>query len=295
MTQVLEFLRRSIGESKMKYLKYITGCLLLSNVLCSNVQAATREIKKNEFIPCSTVEIDLNKISESGRVSPSNTNTGHQIKVPDGAEKIVLEELDRKRVIASDMETLVNVFKKVVKNADEKSAGIQNNDDLKECIDYTQGRERATLKVTASIKDQPTPINYSLAVGPAEHWYFSADLAVTKAKQLSYDADKRTLVEKDKPQSFYLGVNYKIGDLFTSYSGSSAYKNLSVKTLFKVSSKPTDSMGIGLEYNFKKINIFVAQLSTKGDSGSSPVPVGRNRSTIVGISLPIGKALEWLD
>jgi hypothetical protein len=49
---------------------------------------------------------------------------------------------------------------------------------------------------------------------------------------------------KEQPASFYIGFNYKFGDVFTNYPVKKFYRDLSMKFLVKASSRPSESMGL---------------------------------------------------
>lgn len=166
------------------------------------------------------------------------------------------------------------------------------------CVKYQQKKERSTI--TVSFPDDSDPKNEkanqkTFIAGPVEHWYLSADMPVTKAKQLKWDAQTNKAVEANAPQTFYLGLNFKTGDVYTEADadGVSWYNNFTFKILAQVSA-PTNSYGVGLGYDFGPVNVFGARISTKNDGVSSP-DGGSKLSTIWGVSFNLENGLKWLS
>ena len=198
---------------------------------------------------------------------------------------ISIEETRRKSHIEDDVAQLVDYFKPTL----SKAFGLLE-ERKKTCIAYTSAFDRSTIVIQV---DSAPPINRSLIAGPEEHWSLSADLPINNIKQLTYDSKTSTIVEKDKPTSFYLGVNYKLGDAYTNYDYFD-WRNLSGKILFKASSSPNDSMGAGIGYSLNFVDVFVARVWTKNDVNTGLSSLGTTPSNIYGISFNVSKGISWL-
>lgn len=133
-----------------------------------------------------------------------------------------------------------------------------------------------------------------LIAGPREMLYLSADLPVTKVKELQYDKASNQVTEKDAPENFYLGLNINpFYDVYTQHRSEVFYRNFSLKLLVKASSRPRESMGVGLGYRFGMMDVFVAHMRTQDDPDISSG--GGTSSTAAGVSFNISKAVDWLS
>lgn len=162
------------------------------------------------------------------------------------------------------------------------------NDDFP-CIKYQQQYERSEITV-----DFPGKSKKTFIAGPAEYMYLSADMPVTKAKQLKFDPQTNKVVEANVPQSFYLGLNIKTGDVYTDAADANFYNNLSFKLLIQITA-PSNSYGYGLGYDFGPVNVFAARIYTKNDSSVSSPTSSTSLSTIFGVSFNIENGIKWLS
>jgi hypothetical protein len=194
--------------------------------------------------------------------------------------KIAVKEDKRDSQIIADFAAVIR------KSDDQKFIGANS------CIKYVQSYERATVEVKATITVDKSDkkVSGTFIAGPEENLYLSFDMPVTDVKQLSFDSG--SIVEKEKPSSFYLGLNWQIGDIFTDYDKKKDfYKKISLKAMFSIGESLNDSRGFGLSYEFKYADIFVAKVRTKSDDSN----LDEKESTIYGISFPIGKRMSWLN
>ena len=130
--------------------------------------------------------------------------------------------------------------------------------------------------------------------GPTEHGYLSADVPVNTTKQLKYDAGTGRIVQASTPSSFYIGLNYKFGDIYTRYYNRSDFWNgFSAKFLVQASSTPFASYGLGLAYQFKWFDVFVARVNTA--PAANVAGGGRTLSTIYGVSFNSTHAANWIS
>ncbi len=175
---------------------------------------------------------------------------------------------------------------------------------VESCYLHIEKNKRGTLAV--KIKQIPPAANadavtgnYSgkILIGPTEHFNLSADMPVTNIKQLTYDSGSGTVIEKEKPASFYLGLNARWGDVYTNYETLGSYwKGISLKGLVKASSRPSESMGVGLSFPVPKVGpleFFVARVWTKDDQSVGGASLGKTGSTVWGLSFNVPKGLEW--
>lgn len=227
-----------------------------------------------------------------GDYKSSDVNRGEPVVI------VTIEESRRKSRIEEDVAKVFEYAKGQAK-AFEISAVVEVPEP--QCVTYKSAYKRSTISVQGSIPVQwrsngepKLLINRSLMAGPKEHWSLSADLPIINVKQLTYDSNTASVVEKDKPTSFYVGVNFKVGDVYTNYDYWDL-NNLSGKFLFKASSSPNDSMGVGFGYSFKFVELFYARVWTRDDVSTGKTNLGTTPSNIYGISLNISKGISWLQ
>lgn len=138
-----------------------------------------------------------------------------------------------------------------------------------------------------------------LIAGPSENIFLSADILVDSAREVVYDAEANTLVEKDKPTDFYLGVNYSKGDLLSNHKALSSDR-LFGKVMLKIGKDPLESYGFGIGFRPKFLegsSGFVAYVVSKEDTFENGVLIeggGKSEEVRIGISLNLERALDWL-
>lgn len=182
-------------------------------------------------------------------------------------------------------------------------------------------RERATVNMTVTVKatgdTKDVKNNYTLVTGPAEHWFVTGDAVVRGVKELKYDSTSKTVVERDKPQQFYVGFNYMLGDVLTKYP-QLAGERVVVKLMLSPTKHPFDSIGAGVGYRLidgvfqlpdgKSDNskgdvsgglvLFVGHFWSKNDKVDAATDAvaqsGRSQSWRVGLSYDVSTLLGWL-
>lgn len=139
--------------------------------------------------------------------------------------------------------------------------------------------KRANVKVVAT-SASGQDAEYTVVTGPAEHWFLSLDLPVTNRDVVKYDSTSGTLQPKETEPQLYFGINYLLGDVLSPAPKVGALAdllnkdNLSVKLMLRASSKPLDSIGLGLGYNLpawdslnlSALSVFIGHFWTKTDS-----------------------------
>lgn len=233
-----------------------------------------------------------------GDYKSSDVNRGDPVVI------VTIEESRRKSRIVEDIAKVFEYAKGQAKAGIDKGAerlAAVVEVPQPQCVTYKSAYKRSTISVQGSIPVQwrsngepKLSINRSLIAGPKEHWSLSADLPITNVKQLTYDSNTASVVEKDKPTSFYIGVNFKVGDVYTNYDYLDL-NNLSGKFLFKASSSPNDSMGVGVGYSFKFVELFYVRVWTRDDVSTGKTNLGTTPSNIYGVSLNISKGISWLQ
>lgn len=211
--------------------------------------------------------------------------------IPDGTE-VNISEKDRKTRISQEVTAALAAAGGPAAGANNLMA-LQTQPTLAKdefhCVKYQQQYKRSNLTV-----DFPNKGKKTFIAGPAEYLYLSADMPVTKAKQLKFDAQTNRVVETNVPQTFYLGLNAKTGDVYTDADDANWYNNFSFKLLFQVTS-PTNSYGYGIGYDFGPVNIFAAKVYTKNDSSVSSPTSSTSLSTVFGVSFNIENGIKWLS
>jgi hypothetical protein len=165
---------------------------------------------------------------------------------------------------------------------------------------------RAAGPGEALAPDQKQSSKVALVTGPREHWFLSADVPLTGASQLKLDAQTGLLELASEPSTFYVGVNFLLGDLLAARQ--SIADVLAVKLLVKASKNPLDSLGVALALrgrylrkyglDFDLVSPFVGYTFTLEDevspSGEVVTNGGRNAELRFGASLNLDKALGWI-
>jgi hypothetical protein len=147
-------------------------------------------------------------------------------------------------------------------------------------------------RATGGSEPASAPRSATLISGPAEHWFISADVMLTR-KTLGMDTSGS--VTLNNPSSFYVGFDFLLGDLPSSKR--TLLQNVVLKGLIKGSKHPEDSFGFGLGFrgsylkrfglDFELLSPFVAWTYTKDDED-------RVREIRVGVSVNVDAAIKWL-
>ena len=219
------------------------------------------------------------------------------------APAIDIKEEDRDTRLSTDFATLVKIVKAVaaapeVVETTDKVGYVKQS--------YLLTKTRATLKVTVTQKigDSTTTLEKSIITGPTEHLFLSADVPITKVKELKYDDTSHGFVTKDAPTAFYAGFDYTLGDVLTT-DQKAPWEGIVFKALLKVSKRPLDGYGVAIGYRSPNFGIFgmtlesftpfVGYFRTKvDDKDASGNVIQREKNGIrFGVSFNLDKALEW--
>jgi hypothetical protein len=274
--------------------------LALNRDLDGHVQAPV-ELSEGEFAAlmldrdCTkgylTLATEINEDKSEFRII-AERGASKILYVTDSSNKISGVEIRRKSRVAEDIGTLVRIAGNLAVGLEIKA--LHDDEITGYCVEYRSLFKRANLRISTLDDQNQIKHTYDVIVGPAEHWYLSADLILSNTKQLSYDDDTGRIMEREKPGSFYIGLNRKFGDVFTNYSGIEFYKNFSIKGIVKASKNPGESVGIGFGYTFDMAEIFVGRVWTRDDQNVGAEKLGTTDATVVGLSFNLTRALEWL-
>lgn len=275
--------------------------LLLSTVLILPGLAMAAE--KYEIENCdkaSELANSINISDQSVRVTNSVVNNvatkfsrkGSTIivQVPANSLEATVAEAERKSRVSEE-------FTKITRIISEKKDLAAPPKDTFKCVRIVQSYDlsRITVSVKTGTDDKTTTTTKTYIGGPIEHWYFAADLPVTSSKQLSYDAKSASYVEKDVPPTFFVSLNYKVGDVYVNPKEfNPSFDNLSFKVMAKVNG-PTEAYGLGVGYDIGSAVLFAARILTKNDPSASGVDSIGTYSTIFGVSFDIERGIGWLS
>ncbi len=188
---------------------------------------------------------------------------------------------------------IVKELREVARAVAKADSAPTRSDEL--CGSYTASMKRSTITVRALGDGDVELEKVVIIFGPEEGGYLSADIPIGDIKQLKYDTATNTVVERGTPSSIYLGINYKpFGDVYSEYEVTDYKNNFAVKLMFKASSKPGNSYGVGLAYSFDIAEVFVARIRTKSDPSIPETTRGYKDSTVVGVSFNVSKGIDWL-
>jgi len=246
--------------------------------------------KELPLIECNSNAIDIDKLKSERLISPYAQGSEFYFKVGDKITRVFIDEKPRISQISKDLLNLIQSSMFIIFS----SKSLDENNSIKECVLYKQSFKRASVQLL-TIDNKNNSALYNFKVGDIEHLYLSSDIPITNIKKLSYNQDTQTLYEKEEPSSLYLGVNYKLGDIYTNYPIDEFYNDLSLKAMIKVSDKPTESMGLGVGYHLTDgIEIFMAKVWTKY-SNIETKGSGYTPTTTYGFSFDLNRVLEWLQ
>jgi hypothetical protein len=215
-------------------------------------------------------------------------------------KEVKFEETERSTRIASDIQALL----KQIAGPKAAAAPVPCPNPVEKT--QTLGHKRASVKVTATGKEDGAQETVTILTGPPEHWYMAVDLPGTNSKTLKYDSGTKQLVPQGTGHQLYISVNYYLGDVLAPLD-TPAYGRFSGKLLVAAQSKPFDSVGLGLGYRLPNISalnwdlssfeMFVGRFWTKQDAvnGTDPqLNSGTARSWRVGVSYNFDDGLKFL-
>lgn len=239
-------------------------------------------------------------------VASIKSNNCNRNKITDGTGKAIgaivvtektvnikFKETDKDAQIIQDAGTLLTALQKAFGGIAEDKKGLKM---FKSSYTIASKRSDIEIKVVENDKDLAKT---TVSNGPEEHFYISADVSLTKIKKKSFNKDDNTLKNEDLSTPYYFGINYMFGDITsnTNYW----WQNIVIKSLFKISEKPYESMGIAIGsrkiFNVETnlISPYVGVVWTLGDNienGASKTNSKYYESIIAGISLNIDKAAD---
>ena len=270
--------------------------------------AAATDIKSE--IPAHSKQSDLRWISAKGDTVVLyvvyNTTTHDE-------PSVVSDEKARKSRLQTDLETLLKLIKLIRKT--EGAALTEGSELAVSRSTYTLVQKRADLKITAKAtakKDaagaQDVSVETTLVTGPVEHLFLSADLPLTRTRELKYDSTSATLEPRDKPTTFLVGFDFMIGDLL-SENRPRWWHGITLKLLLEGSSHPTDSGGLALGYRVRTLkwhgveldafSPFVGVVRRENDSlradGTPITGANADYKWVAGISFNLDRALGWIS
>lgn len=208
----------------------------------------------------------------------------------DSSVEIRFEETERQSKIFADISKLSSIIAQKI----EKATRLQIKS-------YYLTKEFGVLNVKATVPDkngENVLAQSSLKTGPEEHLFLSADLRTSYSEQIVYNPTTATLQPKDNPNTFYVGLNYKIGDLDHKEG---FINNLVIKLLFRPAANQ-DSFGIGISYKGEKLlnlwdtdtcSPYIAFMWSKNDKTQNQTSTEAT-SLAFGLSFDIDKIAKWL-
>lgn len=211
-----------------------------------------------------------------------------------------IEEVERKTQLATDSGILIQMIKELAFAA-EPVVGVR-----REVYQLTKPRASLTCTASQTVGGQETKAETVVTTGPTEHLFLSADVPLNSINKLEYDDASAQLVERDPPETFYVGLDYQLGDLLSPRRG--GLKGLVLKGLLQMSKRPQDSFGVAVGYRVPDLSLlglslntfspFAGVVWTREDrvtaEGEPRRNAARTRDYVVGISLNLDRAMGWL-
>lgn len=147
----------------------------------------------------------------------------------------------------------------------------------------------------------------TIAYGPEEHLFLSADLPVTKTSQIKYNSTSHQLEAKDTPTIVFAGLNYTFGDIVGT-AHQNLFEGITIKAFIAVNKRPSNAFGSGIGYRLPKEKLlgfeldalqpFVAYVFTHDDTtttaGAPKLKAKYHGNIRGGISFNVDKLTDWL-
>jgi hypothetical protein len=145
-------------------------------------------------------------------------------------------------------------------------AKSSSNNNGQEQFSYKKedGQRQLPSKPRASIDEKPEPaegLYIELITGGSEHFFLTADVPVFSIKDAKFVDNKNSglgIAPKDTPKSVFIGLNVQVADVVKE----SIIKPPYLKFMLQFSNTPFDVFGVGLGWNFPKIE-FLEKLGFK--------------------------------
>ncbi|MFM2058506.1 MAG: hypothetical protein RLY71_2891 [Pseudomonadota bacterium] len=215
----------------------------------------------------------------------------------DTKNKNILSEIDANNIFKPQCKINENsaAADKIVSNSDGDCS--LEGKAIKYKFEFSPELNRANVKFKFNNGNE-----YDLVTGPQEHWYLTADVIVSSLKTLNRGSDGAVNV-RDDPKSFYVGFNWRLGDVLTDYSsedrgyaGANKFipvmNKLAAKFMVAAANKPHHSIGIGVSYATDNVEFFVARIRNKNFLDGGAV---FSYGTHVGISFSLDRAVDWIS
>jgi hypothetical protein len=276
-----------------KTMSKIIAIILLWGIYVSVAQAADEVHNPLYDCPVGTDVYpsikDLNYYDGSSRRVITEMKKIYFFELPSDADQVDASETARATRIAGDLK----VLRDIAGNLGGYALYDGSGDNKKHCYKFDPQYLRSTLTITPKIANKAdAKLGKAIIItGPIEHFWLSADMGVSNVKQLALDANGKP-APKDKPASFYVGFNWKIGDVYETRPHN-WYESFSAKLLLHAAGSPSDSIGMGVSYDLPEVlsipgaTIFFARVKTKNDLGAT-------WSNFGGLSFDLTRGLEWL-
>ena len=173
---------------------------------------------------------------------------------------------------------------------------------------------RTDSTASGTTRNQPNSPTVTLTTGPSEHFFLSANAGAAAISRLSYDKDSESLQPAEAPTSFFVGVNYALGDLYLEPErrlDKVIMSGLYVGAMVEASRRPMDQVAIvgGLRRNpisflapflsFDIVSPFAGVLWARSDQIDDEGNVTRGGrygkgQFVWGANLNLGRAVDWL-
>lgn len=257
----------------------------------SQAEEFTPDLFDCSAIPNGKTAIELPKLPERITFTEKDkqedgTSIGlppYYIEVPKGYTAVKITEVSRKSHLQED----------IGKMLDAAGRAAQGLHAAPQCFLLTPKLKRSTITIEYTI-DGKNAQSKKIIAGPAEHVFISADMPVTNIKQLKYDSASNSVIEKEAPSKFYVGINYRIADLAAEDPPFFDTGRISFKFMAQASSNPSASLGAGIGYDLGPMDVFVAYMRTKDDESAYSTDPGATWSPVFGVSFNIDKGIKWL-
>lgn len=296
-----------LGNVFHKSKKHLLGLLVIVILLLPALSMASEKFPIENCVEGNDLGVAIDFTNASARVDRSYFKDGEItksmpfstkgstiiFKLPDDAATVTITESERKTRITDEFEKIKHaaqplpLIPKIVGQPEHTF----------KCVRFVQSYEKSRLMVQVVSPKQDndeTTTEKTYIAGAKEHWYFSADLPVTSVQQLKFDAKTSQYVEQDVPATFYVGLNYQIGDIYKNPSDFDMQLNRMALKFMAKATAPAESYGFGISYDVGQAVIFVARLVTMNDLSASSAGNRGTYSTIYGISFNIERGIGWL-
>ena len=186
----------------------------------------------------------------------------------------------------------------LLKTVAEKNMSLTANEPKQELIkigDVEVSDKKQQIVVTLKHTVDKRDATVEIKSGSADHWGLGVAMPVTGVDQVTLSDDGKKVVEKNKPGSFYLTIDYYFSDILKEKKEWN--DRFALMFMVKASETPMESFGLGLKYEWDTVSPFISLIMSTVDQVESDLSNGDyyQSTAVFGITFNIDKMSEWYE